>query len=65
MSDLSRPLIGWFAAFGVVFIWSGWVVVSRLGVVQTLTIYDMVTLRFVVATIAVAPFAWRYWPRQL
>ncbi len=38
----SRPLIGWLAALGVVFIWSGWVVVSRLGVIQTLTIYDMV-----------------------
>ena len=65
MSDPARPLIGWFAALGVVLIWSGWVVVSRLGVVQTLTIYDMVALRFVVATIAVAPFVWRYWPRNL
>lgn len=65
MSDASRPLPGWLAAFGVVIIWSGWVVVSRLGVVQTLTIYDLVALRFVVATVAVAPFVWRYWPRQL
>lgn len=65
MPDLSRPVIGWLAALGVVFIWSGWVVVSRLGVVQTLTIYDMVALRFVVASIAVAPFVWRYWPRNL
>lgn len=65
MPDASRPLLGWLAAFGVVIIWSGWVVVSRLGVVQTLTIYDLVALRFVVATVAVAPFVWRYWPRQL
>lgn len=65
MSDASRPLTGWLAAFGVVIIWSGWVVVSRLGAVQTLTIYDLVALRFVVATVAVAPFVWRYWPRQL
>lgn len=61
----ARPLIGWLAAFCVVVIWSGWVVVSRLGVVQTLTIHDMVALRFAVAAAAVAPFAWRYWPRQL
>jgi drug/metabolite transporter (DMT)-like permease len=65
MSEPARPLIGWLAAFGVVVIWSGWVVVSRLGVVQTLTIYDMVALRFTVASIAVAPFVWRYWPRKL
>jgi drug/metabolite transporter (DMT)-like permease len=65
MSEPARPLIGWLAAFGVVVIWSGWVVVSRLGVVQTLTIYDMVALRFAVASVAVAPFVWRYWPRKL
>lgn len=65
MIDISRPLFGWLAASGVVFIWSGWVVVSRLGVVQTLTIHDMVMLRFVVASVAVAPFVWRFWPRQL
>lgn len=65
MSDTTRPRIGWLAAFGVVIIWSGWVVVSRLGVVQTLTIHDMVALRFAVATVAVAPFAWRHWPKKL
>lgn len=60
-----RPLIGWLAAFGVAVIWSGWVVVSRLGVVQTLTIYDMVALRFLVAVVAITPFLWRHWPRHL
>jgi len=65
MIDSTRPLYGWLAAAGVVFIWSGWVVVSRLGVVQTLTIHDMVMLRFVVASVAVAPFVWRFWPRHL
>ena len=65
MPDPVRPLIGWLAAFGVVVIWSGWVVVSRLGVVQTLTIYDMTALRFLVAAVAVAPFLWRHWPRHL
>ena len=61
----ARPLTGWLAACGVIVIWSGWVVVSRLGVVQTLTIYDMVFLRFLVATVAIAPFLWRFWPRHL
>lgn len=65
MLGQARPLIGWLAACGVVVIWSGWIVVSRLGVVQTLTIYDMMVLRFLVASAVVAPFAWRYWPRHL
>ena len=46
MPSAHHPLSGWLAAFGVLLIWSGWVVISRLGVVQTLTIYDMVALRF-------------------
>ena len=65
MPSSHNPLSGWLAAFGVLVIWSGWVVVSRLGVVHTLTIYDMVTLRFLVAVIAVSPFIVSYWPRNL
>ncbi len=65
MSDAARPLLGWLAALGVVMIWSGWVVVSRLGVIQSLTIHDMIFLRFAVASLAIAPFVWRYWPRHL
>jgi len=65
MSSPQHPLSGWLAAFGVLLIWSGWVVVSRLGVVQTLTIYDMVALRFLVAVIAVSPLIVRHWPRNL
>ncbi len=65
MPSSHQSLSGWLAAFGVLLIWSGWVVVSRLGVVQTLTIYDMVALRFLVAAIAVSPFVVHYWPRKL
>ncbi len=65
MSIRARPLYGWLAAVGVMVIWSGWVVVSRLGVVQSLTIYDMAALRFTVAALAVTPFIPRYWPRYL
>lgn len=65
MSSNTNPLAGWLAAFCVVLIWSGWVVVSRLGVVTTLTIYDMVALRFAVAAVAVSPFVWKFWPRHL
>lgn len=65
MTSPHHSLSGWFAAFGVLLIWSGWVVVSRLGVVQTLTIYDIIALRFLVAVIAVSPFILSYWPRNL
>jgi len=65
MPDTVKPLTGWLAAFAVVLIWSGWVVVSRLGVVQTLTLYDMIALRYSVATVAAAPFIWKFWPRHL
>ena len=65
MPSSHHSLSGWLAAFGVLLIWSGWVVVARLGVTQTLTIYDMVALRFVVAVIAVSPFIVSYWPRNL
>ena len=58
-------LIGWLAGFGVLMVWSGWVVVSRLGVVQSLTIYDMAVMRYIVAMVAVSPFILRYWPRHL
>jgi len=65
MSRPSTTVVGWLAAFTVLFVWSGWVVVSRLGVAQTLTIYDMAALRFAVASVAVAPVVWRFWPRGL
>lgn len=65
MSAPLRPLIGWLAACGVLGIWAGWVVVSRLGVVQTLTIFDMAAVRFLVAGIAVSPLIARFWPRGL
>ena len=65
VSSPVRPLYGWLAAFAVVIIWSGWVVVSRFGVVQTLTIYDIMALRFTVAAVAISPLVWRFWPRRL
>jgi drug/metabolite transporter (DMT)-like permease len=64
-TDTPHPLTGWACAAGVVLIWSGWVVISRLGVFQTLNSYDIMALRFGVASVAVAPFVWRFWPRQL
>lgn len=58
-------LLGWLVAFLLLFVWSGWVVISRYGVIQTLTIYDMAALRFLVALVAVSPLINRYWPRDI
>ncbi len=55
--SLSRQvIIGVCAALSVVFVWSGWIVVSRLGVSNTLTVYDVAGLRFGVGTLAALPF---------
>lgn len=49
-------IIGLAAALGVVCFWSGWIVVSRLGVTNTLTVYDVTGLRFLVGGLVVAPW---------
>ena len=61
----SKPLLGLFCAIGVIFIWSGFIVFSRAGVITSLTPYDITALRFMVAGALVLPFAWVWWPRQL
>ena len=63
--DLERStLIGSAAALAVVCFWSGWIVVSRLGVTNTLTVFDVAGLRFGVGSLVALPFiikfrAWR------
>ena len=53
-------LLGAAAAISVVFFWSGWIVVSRLGVTNTLTVYDITGLRFAVgASVALPYIIWR------
>ncbi len=57
-------LLGTAAAISVVFFWSGWIVVSRLGVTNTLTVYDITALRFAVGAAVILPYiiwrrAWR------
>jgi len=57
-------LLGGVAAVCVVFFWSGWIVVSRLGVTNHLTVYDLTGLRYGVGTVAALPYilwsrAWR------
>ena len=64
---MSSPNVttGLLAALGVIFVWSGFIVFSRAGVVSGLTPADVVTLRFAVAGLITLPFALAWWPRHL
>jgi drug/metabolite transporter (DMT)-like permease len=42
-------VIGALCAIAAVAIWAGWLVMMRLGVTSTLTVFDLTTLRFAVA----------------
>lgn len=64
-NDNRRSIIwGGVAAIAVVFFWSGWVVISRLGVTNHLTVYDITGLRHGIGAIVALPYiiwtrAWR------
>lgn len=57
--------LGLAAAFGVLVIWSGFIVFSRAGVQTDLTPGDITALRFMVAGTLTLPFVYRWWPRHL
>jgi len=44
--EIARPALGIAAAVGIVFIWSGWLIVSKVGAESALTIFDIAGLRF-------------------
>jgi drug/metabolite transporter (DMT)-like permease len=57
-------VLGSVAAVGVVFFWSGWIVVSRLGVTHHMTVYDVTGLRYSIGAAIALPYviwtkAWR------
>ena len=56
----SQLLLGTAAAISVVFFWSGWIVVSRIGVNNILTVYDVAGFRFSVGAAVALPYViWR------
>jgi len=62
----TRPLTGYLAAAGTVAIWSGFILISRLGGKTALTPYDVLALRLGTAALLLLPFtgslpasAWR------
>jgi drug/metabolite transporter (DMT)-like permease len=57
-------ILGGTAAFCVLLFWSGWIVVSRLGVTSQLTVYDITALRHGIGSAVALPYiiwsrAWR------
>ena len=57
-----QTLVGSSAAMSVVFVWSGWIVVSRFGVLNNMTVFDIAGLRFGIGALIAAPWVWRKKP---
>jgi len=49
-------MLGAVAAVCVVLFWSGWIVVSRLGVTHHLTVYDVTGLRYGIGAVVALPY---------
>ncbi len=63
-NNQSSMVLGTVAAVCVVFFWSGWIVISRLGVTHHLTVYDVTGLRYGIGAVVALPYivwcrAWR------
>jgi len=63
-NNQSSLVLGSVAAVGVVLFWSGWIVVSRLGVTNHMTVYDVTGLRYSIGAAIALPYvvwsrAWR------
>ncbi len=71
MNPSREPLLGLGAGLLVLWIFAGTLVVSRVGAINTLTIFDVTALRFGIAAVCVAPFLGKVqwtnltWPRAL
>jgi drug/metabolite transporter (DMT)-like permease len=63
-SERGSIILGSVTAICVVFFWSGWIVISRLGVTGHLTVFDLTGLRHGVGAVVALPYiiwsrAWR------
>lgn len=59
-----KPTLGLAAAIVVVFIWSGWLIVTKIGADSTLTIFDIAALRFGISALVALPIVIYYKPWQ-
>jgi len=57
--------IGLFSALFIAGLWSGFVVVSRIGAQSPLTVFDMTTLRFGFAGLIMLPATFMWFPKRL
>lgn len=60
-----NKFLGYLCGLGFITVWTGFIVVSRLGVKGDLTPYDITALRFMVGSLVTLPFVYLYWPRHL
>ena len=63
-SERGSIILGSVTAICVVFCWSGWIVISRLGVTGHLTVFDITALRYGIGAVVALPYiiwsrAWR------
>ena len=56
----NKKILGIIAALLVVFIWSFWLIVSRIGVKTQLSIYDLAAIRFGLSSLFILPFILYY-----
>ncbi|MEP0369205.1 MAG: DMT family transporter [Cyclobacteriaceae bacterium] len=57
---INHKLLAIFGAIFIVLVWSGWIILSRVGVQSSLTPADITILRFGVATLCTLPFSLTY-----
>jgi len=60
--DSRKPALGTAAAIAIVFIWSSWLIVTKVGAESTLTIFDIAALRFGLSALVSLPFVIYYKP---
>ncbi|WP_137701619.1 DMT family transporter [Marimonas lutisalis] len=53
---------GYAAAWSIVFVWSGWLIVSRIAEQSGLTVYDLAALRYGLASLVAVPLCLYYKP---
>lgn len=58
----SQTLLGFAAAWSIVFVWSFWLIVSRVAESSGLTVYDLAAMRYGLASIIAVPLCLYYKP---
>ena len=58
----ASPITGYAAAWFIVFVWSFWLIVSRIAEASGLTIYDLAAMRYGLASIVAGPLCLYYKP---